>query len=71
MIQQANKTPTANKPRRTLTSLFGDRLGVTEWFYILGLLLLAVGLGYQFGWPWSLVVAGGILLATAFYNDSH
>lgn len=46
----------------------GVALGVTECFFILGLLLLAYGIFLTFGVAWSLTSTGAILIFSAFYN---
>jgi hypothetical protein len=47
------------------------RVGMAEIFYLLGLLLLAAGVFWVFGAGWSLIVAGVLLISTAFYNDHN
>lgn len=46
----------------------GIALGVTEYLFIAGLILLAVGLLLTYGFGVSLLGCGGVLIFTAFYN---
>lgn len=46
----------------------GIALGVTEFLFIAGLVLLAPGVTLVFGYGWTLIICGGILVCTAFYN---
>lgn len=63
-----------SKPEETLDkpsgsrSLGGFALGATEYFFLLGLILLAAGVWLVFGVGWCLVVVGVLLIAVAFYN---
>lgn len=43
-------------------------LGVTEYLFITGLILLAVGLFYQFGFGVASAVCGGVLVVTAWID---
>lgn len=46
----------------------GIALGATEVIYLLGLVLLATGSALVFGFEIALMVAGGVMILTAFYN---
>lgn len=52
------------QPLRSL----GIALGVSEFLFLAGILLLAIGVFVTFGAGWSLTVTGGVLIVTAFYN---
>lgn len=67
------KAPMTEKSLKSnnVSRSFAFSIGVTEWFFILGLLFLCIGVSFLFGWAWALTAAGAVLLATAFYNDTH
>lgn len=46
----------------------GIALGVTEYLFISGLILLAVGLFYWFGLAVACAVCGGVLVVTAWID---
>lgn len=62
------KTDDSLETSNTTRSL-GIALGVTEFLFIAGIALLSTGLTLVFGYEWALMVCGGVLLGTAFYND--
>jgi hypothetical protein len=43
-------------------------LGVTEYLFLLGVVLLAAGLWLVFGFPAALIGVGAVLIGAAFYN---
>lgn len=53
-----------NKPNHS-QSLSRAALGVTELFFLLGLILLASGVWVLFGWPYVLIALGVSLIVTA------
>ena len=59
-----NKSPKSTNSSRSLT----DRLGATEWLFLLGLLFLCIGIAIEFSPVWALIVCGGLLVATAYFN---
>jgi hypothetical protein len=58
------QTPKTNIVSRTL----GISLGVTEWIFLLGLVLLATGMSLAIGIDWALMVVGLFLIRTAENN---
>lgn len=59
-----DKPPKSTSASRSL----GVPLGATEWLFLLGLLFLSIGVSVLFGWAWTLIIGGGVLLATAYFN---
>jgi len=60
-----------NTTTPTKTRSIGISIGMTEGIYLVGLGLLAAGVGLQFGLPAALITAGMVLLFTAFRNDAE
>ena len=59
-------------PKTTHSSRsFAIGIGVTEIIYLLGLVCLATGICLAYSIALALIVVGGVLLVTAFYNVSE
>ena len=58
-----DKSLNSTNGSRTLTAK--GRLGVTEWFYLLGLVLLSIGIFLQYSLPLALIVLGGMLVGVS------
>lgn len=51
------------------TRPLGIVLGVKEYLFIAGIILLATGTTLVFGFGYGLIVSGALLVITVFYND--
>ena len=59
-------------PQTTSSSRsFAIGIGVTESIYLLGLLLLAIGIALKFDLPTALIGVGALLVGTAFHNAAE
>lgn len=49
----------------------GIALGVTEFLFLVGLVLLATGVSLEFSIPYGLMAGGVVMIVAAFYNAAQ
>lgn len=60
-----------DKPSKITARSPSVQLGATEWLYLLGLLFLSTGIAIEFSPVWALIICGGLLIATAYFNATQ